>query len=50
MFHLHFHVMPRWEGVSLGPPASKMEKPEVLAANAEKVKKALAAWRRRSVQ
>ena len=27
VFHLHFHVMPRSEGVSLGPPASKMEKP-----------------------
>ena len=30
VFHLHFHVMPRWEGKSLGPAASKMEKPEVL--------------------
>ena len=43
VFHLHFHIMPRWEGKSLGPAASKMEKPEVLAANAEKIKKALAA-------
>ncbi|HWB45761.1 MAG TPA: HIT family protein [Hyphomicrobiaceae bacterium] len=43
VFHLHFHVLPRLEGVALGPPASKMEKPEVLAANAEKLKKALAA-------
>src|SRR5262245_48431037 len=43
VFHLHFHVMPRWEGKSLGAAASKMEKPEVLAANAEKIKKALAA-------
>jgi histidine triad (HIT) family protein len=42
VFHLHFHVMPRWEGKSLGPPAAKMEKPEVLAANAEKIRKALA--------
>lgn len=41
VFHLHFHIMPRWEGKSLGPAASKMEKPEVLAANAEKIKKAL---------
>lgn len=39
VFHLHFHIMPRWEGKSLGPAASKMEKPEVLAANAEKIKK-----------
>jgi histidine triad (HIT) family protein len=42
VFHLHFHVMPRWEGKSLGPAASKMEKPETLAASAEKIKKALA--------
>jgi histidine triad (HIT) family protein len=43
VFHLHFHILPRLEGVSLGPPASKMEKPEVLAANAERIKKALVA-------
>lgn len=43
VFHLHFHVLPRWEGVSLGPHTAKVEKPEVLAAAAEKIKKALAA-------
>jgi histidine triad (HIT) family protein len=43
VFHLHFHVMPRWNGRPLGPPASNMEKPEVLAANAEKIRSALAA-------
>lgn len=43
VFHLHFHVMPRWEGMSLGPAASKMEKPETLAANAEKIRKHLPA-------
>jgi histidine triad (HIT) family protein len=43
VFHLHFHILPRLEGVSLGPPASKMEKPEVLAGNAERIRKALAA-------
>ena len=42
VFHLHFHVMPRWEGRPLGPAGSRMEKPEVLAANAEKIRKALA--------
>jgi len=41
VLHLHFHVMPRWEGKSLGPAASKMEKSEVLAAGAERIKKAL---------
>jgi histidine triad (HIT) family protein len=43
VFHLHFHVLPRREGVTLGPHTSKMEKPEVLAANAEKIRRALAA-------
>ena len=38
VFHLHFHVLPRWEGIALGPHTAKMEKPEVLAANAEKIK------------
>lgn len=42
VFHLHFHLMPRWEGRSLGPAGSRSEKPEVLAANAEKIKRALA--------
>jgi histidine triad (HIT) family protein len=43
VFHLHFHILPRSEGVSLGPPASRMEKPEALAANAERIKKAMTA-------
>jgi histidine triad (HIT) family protein len=43
VFHLHFHVLPRSEGVALAPPTSRMEKSEVLAANAERIRKALAA-------
>jgi histidine triad (HIT) family protein len=43
VFHMHFHVMPRWDGQPLGRPAANMEKAEVLAANAEKIRKALAA-------
>jgi histidine triad (HIT) family protein len=43
VFHMHFHVMPRWDGQPLGPPAANLEKPEVLTANAEKIRKALAA-------
>ena len=42
VFHLHFHVLPRWEGVKVGPPGGPMEKPEVLAHNAEKIRRALA--------
>ncbi len=41
VFHLHFHVIPRFEGVALKPPTSEMEKPEVLAANAERIRAAL---------
>lgn len=42
VFHLHFHVLPRFEGVALRPHTGEMEKPEVLATNAEKIRRALA--------
>ena len=41
VFHLHFHVLPRWDGIKLQPHTGQMEKPEVLAANAEKIRRAL---------
>ncbi len=41
VFHLHVHVIPRFEGVALKPHSGTMEKPEVLAANAEKLRAAL---------
>ncbi|GAA4114611.1 HIT family protein [Aminobacter aganoensis] len=41
VFHLHVHIVPRFEGVALKPHSGVMEKPEVLAANAEKVRAAL---------
>lgn len=40
VFHIHFHVMPRWSGVALRPHTGAMEKPEVLKAHAEKIRKA----------
>jgi len=43
VFHLHFHVIPRIEGTPLKPHTGAMEESEVLAANAEKVRKVLAA-------
>lgn len=43
VFHLHVHVIPRFEGIKLRPHTGEMEKPEVLAANAEKIRAALAA-------
>ena len=41
VFHLHYHVLPRWDGVKLGPHTAEMAKPEGLAANAEKIRKAM---------
>jgi histidine triad (HIT) family protein len=42
VFHLHFHILPRWTGVELRPPAGPIEKQEVLAANAAKIAVAIA--------
>jgi len=42
VYHLHFHVVPRFEGVPQGPHGSKMEDAAVLAANADKIRAALA--------
>lgn len=39
--HLHFHIIPRHEGVPLKAHSGKMEDIEVLKANAEKIKAAL---------
>ncbi len=41
--HLHFHVIPRKDGVPMKPPASEKEKPEVLAENAKKLAAAITA-------
>lgn len=41
VFHLHYHVMPRQEGIALKPHTGKMEDGSVLAANAAKIKAAL---------
>jgi histidine triad (HIT) family protein len=42
VFHLHFHVIPRKEGAGLKPHSGKMEDGAVLAANAAKIRAALA--------
>lgn len=41
VFHLHFHVIPRHEGMPLKPHSGSMEDVAVLAANAEKIRQAL---------
>jgi histidine triad (HIT) family protein len=43
VFHLHFHILPRWSGVELRPPAGPIEKSESLAATAAKIAAAMAA-------
>jgi len=42
VYHLHVHVLPRFDGVPLKPHTGQMEKPEVLAENADKIRAALA--------
>lgn len=41
VYHLHFHVIPRFEGVELKPHTGKMEDAAVLESNAEKIRAAL---------
>jgi histidine triad (HIT) family protein len=41
VFHLHVHIIPRFEGIALRPHTGQMEKPEILAANAAKISAAL---------
>jgi histidine triad (HIT) family protein len=40
VFHLHFHILPRWEGVGLKPPGAMGDK-TTLEANAAKIRAAL---------
>ncbi|MBL4600584.1 MAG: HIT family protein [Rhizobiaceae bacterium] len=41
VFHLHVHIIPRFEGIKLRPHSGEMEKLEVLAENAKKLIAAL---------
>lgn len=41
VFHLHIHVIPRQDDTPLRPHSGKMEDPEVLKANAEKLRLAI---------
>lgn len=42
VYHLHFHIIPRIEGTALKPHSGTMEDQDILAANAEKLRQALA--------
>lgn len=41
VYHLHFHIIPRYEGIPLKPHSGKMEDMDVLKANCEALKGAL---------
>ena len=43
VFHIHFHIVPRWNGLDLKFHARGMADPAVLKAHAEKIKAALGA-------
>jgi len=38
VYHLHFHIIPRYEGIDLKPHSGKMEDNDILSANAEKLR------------
>ena len=42
VFHIHFHILPRWDGVSLRPHTGAMAPNEVLAEHAAAIRVALA--------
>ena len=41
VFHLHFHVIPRYSGERMGPPGQMVKDMSVLAAQAKKISKLL---------
>ena len=41
VFHLHFHLLPRREGIALRPHTGEMAKPEVLAEHAARIRAAM---------
>ena len=43
VFHLHFHILPRWEGVSLRPHSGEMAPGEALAKYAGQIRNAFGA-------
>jgi histidine triad (HIT) family protein len=41
VFHIHFHIIPRWKGEPLRPHSGEMANPEALGAHAAKIIEAL---------
>ena len=42
IFHLHVHIIPRFEGVALRPHTGAIENPTILAANADRIRAVVA--------
>jgi histidine triad (HIT) family protein len=42
VFHMHVHVLPRWDGIALRPHTGQMAPNEVLAEHAARIRAALA--------
>lgn len=40
IYHLHFHLLPRWDGVALRPPGTMADN-EILAEQAAKIREAM---------
>ena len=43
VFHLHFHILPRWTGVAVRPPGGPFQTAAALRPHAEKILAAVAA-------
>jgi histidine triad (HIT) family protein len=41
IFHVHFHIVPRWEGVPMAPHGKVMVQPDILEPIAAKIRSAL---------
>jgi histidine triad (HIT) family protein len=41
VFHMHVHILPRWDGVALRPHTGQMAAKEVLSGHAAKIRAAL---------
>lgn len=41
VFHLHFHVLPRWSGVEVGPPGGPFQSADKLKPHADRIIAAL---------
>jgi histidine triad (HIT) family protein len=44
VFHLHFHVLPRWPGVAVKPPGGPFQSAEALRPHAERIIAAFACF------